>query len=344
MSAPTAVPAAPKTLHDHFDRDVPDLDLTPQELEQLAAVLGRPVDLASAKKDAVGMNSNVFIFEASEGGSSYVLKQPTNPYSEASVVRESANLARILAGDKDNQLPYAVPRIIGMVGKLSVMTLLPGLNGTRALAACESLAEREQLMREFGTVLRTIHKLKVDGAPLMHFTEDGAWTGGADEPSRTWFVRCMELFAPRVRANAALPENASDRYAIRVSAALKDNLQLLDSHPPTDALWTTPPFDKIGFCHGDFMLPNILFTRDDNGNWRCSGILDWGDAGYADARHDIMAALGSIEQNAEKDHKAETPAFEKAFLTGYGLPDFDQEKFGLPWDRLYDIWDFSLEQ
>ncbi|KAJ3181417.1 hypothetical protein HDU87_001023 [Geranomyces variabilis] len=342
MSAPTATPAAPNTLQDHFDREVPDLDLTPQELEQLAVVLGRPVDLSTAKKDAVGMNSNVFIFESAEG-SSYVLKQPTNPYSEASVMREAANLARLVAGDKDNTLPYAVPHIIGAVGKLSVMTLLPGLNGTRALAACESLAEREQLMHEFGSVLRKIHNLQVAGAPLMHFTEDGAWTGGADEPSRSWFVRCMELFAPRVRANADLPENVTRPYAIRVAAALKDNLDLMDSLPPTDPLWTTPPFDKIEFCHGDFMLPNVLFARADDGNWRCSGILDWGDAGYADGRHDIMAALGSIEQNAEENFKAETPAFGKAFLTGYGLPDFDEEKWGKPWDRLYDIWDFSLE-
>ncbi|KAJ3160006.1 hypothetical protein HDU86_001271 [Geranomyces michiganensis] len=339
MSAPTATPSAPKTLQDHFDRDVPDLALTAEELDQLHAVLGRPVDPRQAKKDATGMNSNVFIVESADA-TSYVLKQPTNPYSEASVVRESENLKRVVAGDK---FPYAVPHIIGSAGKLSVMTLLPGLNGTRALAACESLAEREQLMRQFGTVLRSVHALSVAGAPLMHFPQDGPWAGGADEPSRTWFVRCMELFAPRVRANAALPENANDRYALRVSAALQDNLDLLESHPPTDALWTTPPFDKIHFCHGDFMLPNVLFTRHDGGNWQCSGVLDWGDAGYADGRHDIMAALGSIEQNAEKDYKDETSAFQKAFLTGYGLPNFD-EGGGKPWDRLYDIWDFSLEQ
>ncbi|KAJ3013253.1 hypothetical protein HKX48_005856 [Thoreauomyces humboldtii] len=329
---------------DHNARHIPDLVLDAKAHAELVALTGGPVDLSTAKKESAGMNSDVFYLTVTPTGgsipSTFVLKQPTNPGSALSLARE----AKVIQSIPDS---FPCPTFLGTVGDHVVMTLLPGLNGYEALKTCRDRQDREQLMEEYGRTLRDLHATVNPQAPIMHFPDAGPMENPTvPRPSRTWMKACIEKFEPIVRTRAALPENADDKYTKRVLASLEGCIALLALPEETTPAWNLPPFESLVWCHGDFMLANVLFARDggdgdnDNvpGKWRVSGVLDWGDAGWADGRHDVMAAVEIIEQSCPIVEDVEP--CRKAFLAAYGVEDFDIAA-GEPWGGLYDIWDYT---
>ncbi|KAJ3164406.1 hypothetical protein HDU87_003778, partial [Geranomyces variabilis] len=269
-----SVPAS--ALTNHLQRTVPDIALSTDDAATLYALIDARPDLSQARKDPTGQNSNVFFVSVPPSDDSstraprtYVLKQPTNAASAQALDHESSNLGLIRAAS--TTFPFAVPEFLGTAGGLRVMTLLPGVNGVRALAACGSTEERMQLVHAFGAVLAALH----------------AFRGGPRPP------RVMHRVAPAVRA--AIPAIGDEAYRARTQRRLDLCLAVLD-RLDTDPVWTAAPFSRLRFCHGDYMLANVMFEKTaQGGGWRCSGVLDLGDAGYGDARSDLMTGIECLE-------------------------------------------------
>ncbi|KAJ3144183.1 hypothetical protein HDU89_008918 [Geranomyces variabilis] len=334
-----SVPAS--TLTNHLQRTVPNIALSTDDAATLYALIDARPDLSQARKDPTGQNSNVFSVSVPPSDDSstralrtYVFKQPTNAASAQALDHESSNLGLIRAAS--TTFPFAVPEFLGTAGGLRVMTLLPGVNGVRALAACGSTEERMQLVHAFGAVLAALHACEVRGAAMVWFQSEGALAHPGRAGSRDWFARVMHRVAPAVRA--AIPAIGDEAYRARTQRRLDLCLAVLD-RLDTDPVWTAAPFSRLHFCHGDYMLANVMFEKTaQGGGWRCSGVLDLGDAGYGDARSDLMIGTECLEfQNISRE---EIAGCQSAFLSGYGMPDFDRAA-AEPWDACYLLKDFA---
>jgi aminoglycoside phosphotransferase len=63
---------------------------------------------------------------------------------------------------------------------------------------------------------------------------------------------------------------------------------------------------RLAFCHGDACVPNFM---TDGGT--ITGVVDWGDGGWADPRFDLATTLWSLRRNGAS-------GYQESFLAGYG--------------------------
>ncbi|KAJ1567879.1 hypothetical protein HK405_004419 [Cladochytrium tenue] len=209
----------------------------------------------------------------------------------------------------------------------------------------------------------------------------------ADAPavssSREWMLTALERFyIPLVTKRAASimeRDNASANEKSQAAEALQQ-LETMKAAASRPDLYTGALGDLV-LVHGDFMLPNVLMQQspspddDESGSgtaargWRVSGLLDFGDTGFADRRYDLASMATSIEMNVrraaarrkalragegdnevekgdddddddddDEDVVSEGARLVREFLGAYGLP---LERADLePWAAAYDLFDF----
>jgi aminoglycoside phosphotransferase len=87
------------------------------------------------------------------------------------------------------------------------------------------------------------------------------------------------------------------------------------------------PTSDLVFVHGDYCLPNLLITMDEQGAPRVTSYVDWGRAGISDRYNDLAIGARSLRYNLG-------PGWESLFFTAYGLSEPDQER--LMWYEALD--------
>jgi aminoglycoside phosphotransferase len=87
-----------------------------------------------------------------------------------------------------------------------------------------------------------------------------------------------------------------------------------------------PPGDLV-FVHGDYCLPNLLITKDEQDAPRVTSYIDWGRAGISDRYNDLAIGARSLRYNLG-------PGWESLFFTAYGLSEPDQQR--LAWYEALD--------
>jgi aminoglycoside phosphotransferase len=126
------------------------------------------------------------------------------------------------------------------------------------------------------------------------------------------------------------PHNAVAQVRARHAAGL---IRPTDLHPEhrclgvdgavRELMATVPGEGPEAVCHGDYCLPNVMFTGE-----AVSGYLDLGRVAISDPWWDLAAGSWSVTRNLG-------PGWEELFLSAYGVaPDPDR----LAWFRLlYDL-------
>lgn len=174
--------------------------------------------------------------------------------------REIAMLA-ILAPDA----AVSAPQLIGH-GTIDdwhyvASTLMPG-EGLHVVWPRLTRGEQEQLARDCGAVLRALHALPANAIPTGTFPDWNEWLRQA---VTTWPTRWGLQRVP-----APLRDDGARFLA---AAGLGDPLQ----SPYT---WCA--------LHGDFAPINTLVAKQD-GAWRISGLIDFGNSGFGDPVFDYTA-------------------------------------------------------
>ena len=83
-----------------------------------------------------------------------------------------------------------------------------------------------------------------------------------------------------------------------------------------ELLATRPTHEDLVFVHGDYCLPNIMVSFQEQ---RVTGFVDWGDAGVADRHQDLALCQHSIKRNLGSQ-------WVEPFFAAYGLSDVDEGK------------------
>jgi aminoglycoside phosphotransferase len=121
--------------------------------------------------------------------------------------------------------------------------------------------------------------------------------------------RAIELLANGLRTIHSLPiadcpfdETLSvniERARQRIDLGLVDESDFDDERLGRTAedlfrelIATKPSGEDLVFTHGDYCLPNIIFK-----DWKISGFIDWGRAGFADRYQDIALLARSVRHN-----------------------------------------------
>jgi kanamycin kinase len=112
---------------------------------------------------------------------------------------------------------------------------------------------------------------------------------------------------------ATHPLRTSDPVAL--VTAFAQGLRFFHDTVPVDEcpFWfpSAAESDDLVVCHGDYVLPNALFTGD-----VVTGYIDLGDLCVADRWLDLAVALRSLEQPYNLG-----PGYTSAFLDAYGVAD-----------------------
>ncbi|WP_394794596.1 phosphotransferase [Armatimonas sp.] len=161
---------------------------------------------------------------------------------------------------------------------------LPGINLAEAF---EQTPERRTALSEaFGKALKMIH----------------TWEPPLPQPKLLWRDEALA----RVRATAAQHPWGSIAlsYTPFAGESYAEVADWIEHESPSIA-------PQLSFCHGDACLPNFMVEAG-----TITGVVDWGDGGWADPRYDLATALWSLRRNSNGDPK--TPRYQEAFLRGYG--------------------------
>jgi kanamycin kinase len=128
--------------------------------------------------------------------------------------------------------------------------------------------------------------------------------------------------------------SAAERFAnaqrrVQAGAVASDRWHPVHQHlTPAEALARlaeVPDANRLVVCHGDACAPNTLLDHDG----RCSGHVDLGAAGVADAWADLAVATWSTQWNYG-------PGWEKVLLDAYGI---DADPVRTAYYRL--LWDLD---
>ncbi|WP_395140220.1 phosphotransferase [Armatimonas sp.] len=177
-----------------------------------------------------------------------------------------------------------VPEFLGQADGALYFSELPGINLAEAF---EQTPERRVALSEaFGRALRVIH----------------AWEPLLEKPPTTWLSEALL----RIRATAEQHpwESIALSYTPFASESYADVADWIELESPSIA-------PQLSFCHGDACLPNFMVETG-----TITGVVDWGDGGWADPRYDLATALWSLRRNSNGDPK--TPRYQDAFLSSYG--------------------------
>ncbi|KAJ3330665.1 hypothetical protein HDU76_005128 [Blyttiomyces sp. JEL0837] len=260
--------------------------------------------------DKTGMNSDVYVIKksnADDGG--LIVKHATNVYSICAVTREQDALTKIgvyLKGLKSgSQLKVPIPLGTlkggddGEEGTHVAMGFLKGMNGARAMEACQNHDERVALAKAFGNAANIVHGWKPEGLRLVRvphgqncdsdntlvscrewfkLTVDRYYGPFVSAKIGKWEVQLEEMKASQDKSQQdsqdGSDKNANDdgdleKRIERLQSAVDDTKRMLsrvqhaselpDSHP----LWSPKSIStsQVSLMHGDFMLPNVLFER-----------------------------------------------------------------------------------
>jgi aminoglycoside phosphotransferase len=161
---------------------------------------------------------------------------------------------------------------------------LPGINLAEAFE--QTPEGRTALAETLGKALKMIH----------------AWEPPLLQPKLPW----REEALARVRATAEKRfwESIELSYTPFAGERYADVAEWVERESPTIS-------SQLAFCHGDACLPNFMVEAG-----TITGVVDWGDGGWADPRYDLATALWSLRRNSNGDPK--TPRYQDAFLQGYG--------------------------
>ena len=193
------------------------------------------------------------------------------------IIRSSPEVESLAKKVADNGGVYFVPAFVGATAQGLYFSELPGSNLAEVF---EQKPEcREALVRALGRALKRIH----------------GWEPSLEKPKGDWLTEARA----RVRAGAekhadaliAYPHSPFVGQTYAEVSAWVENTQ-------TEA--------QLAFCHGDACLPNFL---TDGGT--ITGVVDWGDAGWADPRFDLATMLWSLRRNGAE-------GYQESFLAGYG--------------------------
>lgn len=191
-----------------------------------------------------------------------------------------------------------VPAFFGETVQGLLFSELPGQNLAEVFA--QPSRHHARLAHALGEALRQLH----------------AWEPPLEKPTTSW----REEALARVRATAQAHAGERIHYDFSPFAGHKYG---------EVAAWVEAESAKtpraLAFCHGDACLPNFL---TDGGT--ITGIVDWGDGGWADPRFDLATALWSLRRNG-------APECQDDFLAGYGWMG-GTESLAL-FEALYTLWE-----
>ncbi|KAI9348226.1 hypothetical protein BDR26DRAFT_854259 [Obelidium mucronatum] len=197
----------------------------------------------------------------------------------------------------------------------------------------------------FANAVKEIHtKWRPKGFPLLRLEKfQDEVNLDTVSNSKEWLAAVMEKeYNPNILERAQeMVEKGDEKEREKGQENLEwmQNVNNVLALPLTDEFWT---HNELVFLHGDCMIPNFLFARDEeNGKWRVSGVLDLGDSGYGDRRYDVGAALWSVghyvkEHCGEKDAKQGGVDAEEFFLKEYGIERDEKDLFM----DVYELYDF----
>lgn len=162
-----------------------------------------------------------------------------------------------------------------------LMTQMEGVTGIHP----DVTGDPANLVREFARGLQEVHALSTGSCTLD-------WRMSRFIP---WAEGLIESGA----LDEDIPEGGSRTF-------LYEKLSDINEAVPRE--------EDLVFIHGDYCLPNVLFT-----DGRLSGYIDLGYAGVGDRYLDLVAARGTIRRNLGEDWIG-------PFFEAYGLGEPDSEK------------------
>lgn len=168
------------------------------------------------------------------------------------------------------------------------------------LSAVPGVMAHEALVRALGEELRRIHELPIADCPFDESLD-------ARLARAAWNIAQGIVNVAELRAERGVEPGA---LLARLAATCPGE----------------PPGDRV-FVHGDYCLPNILITPDQDGAPRVSGLLDWGRAGVSDRYRDLAIGARSLRYNLG-------PGWEPLYFAASGLSAPDPER--LAWYEALD--------
>ena len=172
-----------------------------------------------------------------------------------------------------------VPEFFGETAQGLFFSELPGRNLAEAFE--QSSKHHARLAYALGEALHRIH----------------TWEPPIEKPVTQWRDEALA----RVKATALAHSGEPIKY---------DYSPFVGQDHAALAAWVDVESAKtphqLAFCHGDACLPNFM---TDGGT--ITGVVDWGDGGWADPRFDLATTLWSLRRNGADD-------CQEHFLQGYG--------------------------
>ncbi len=172
-----------------------------------------------------------------------------------------------------------------------VMTQMEGVTGIHPAVT----GDPGHLVREFARGLREVHALSTESCTLD-------WRMSRFIPWAQGLIKSGAL-------DEEIPEGEDRTF-------LDDEL--------SDIMEVMPGEEDLVFTHGDYCLPNVMFT-----DGKLSGYIDLGYAGVGDRYLDLVAARGTIRRNLGEEWIA-------PFFEAYGLEEPDPEKLDA-YQRVHDF-------
>lgn len=172
-----------------------------------------------------------------------------------------------------------VPTFFGENAQGLFFSELPGINLAQVLE--QSPAQCQRLSHALGEALRRIH----------------SWEPPIEKPLTHWRDEALARVQATARVHCGEPIKYDySPFAGQEHSALVTWVEAESAKTPA----------QLAFCHGDACLPNFL---TDGGT--ITGVVDWGDGGWADPRFDLATTLWSLRRNGAQD-------CQEHFLQGYG--------------------------
>lgn len=172
-----------------------------------------------------------------------------------------------------------------------LMTQLEGVTGIHP----DVTGDPSNLVGEFARGLRGVHELEIGSCPMdWRMSRYVAWAEGLIESG------ALDDDIPEGEIRTFLHEKLSD-------------------------IWKAGPGEEdLVFTHGDYCLPNVMFSEGG-----LSGYIDLSYAGVGDRYLDFVAARGTICRNLGEEWIA-------PFFQAYGLEEPDPEKLQA-YQKVHDL-------
>ncbi|KAJ3102327.1 hypothetical protein HK100_004388 [Physocladia obscura] len=242
----------------------------------------------SVSVNKTGFNSTVFIVSEANANRKpntttdhiLVMKHAANQYSRQAVAREQQKLQ--LLETQSNMIPRSFGYLVdeAVTPYHYVLSFLLNINGADGMTQCRSHGDST---RDWATsVFTDFYTPKITSRALNMVTGS------------------KQSLPNEIEEESKARENKYNKgeTALKQMEHLKAAINL----PPDHEFWGGE-FRDLVFLHGDCMLPNFLFARQQTFNnqfdWNVTGIVDLADSGYGDKRFDLRAALWSVRYNCE---------------------------------------------